>query len=148
MVEAKKNEFIMVFMDNIVGIKSEMTNIAISEKIGFVSSGNVLITSFESCFTKKEIFEYFKNDGVNKVGRNFFIIEPDGESINFSDEDILEKLLSVFKVEEEVIGSNNEIEMDVNSLTKSEKELIINEILDKGDDLTEENRLLLNKLGE
>jgi len=58
------------------------------------------------------------------------------------------KFATVFKVEEEVIGGNNEIELDVNSLTKSEKELIINEILDKGDDLTEENRLLLNKLGE
>jgi len=95
MVEAKKNEFIMVFMDDLEGIKSEITNIAISEKICFVSSGNVLITSFESCFTKKEIFEYFKNDGVNKVGCDFFIIEPDGESINFYVEDTLEKLLSV-----------------------------------------------------
>lgn len=130
--------YLMVFMDNIEGIKNEISNISKSEKIGYVSSGNVLMATFKSGFTKKELHGYFSG-GELIVGRNFFIIEPDGNSVSFADEKILTTLYGVF-------DDVNENDFNVGDLSSKERSKMINNILDKGSDITKDDQDLLDKL--
>lgn len=151
-----------VFLGDLDGVREDIESISISEAIGWAQSKNVCIATFASFFTPEEIEELFSDFDGEWENRNFFIMKIEESAIFFNNDLIHEKLFSIFKkggsIGDEIVNismqprTNNgippEMESKVEGLNEEEREEMINNILDKGSNIDDQDRMLLKLLSK
>lgn len=162
MKNLERYNYCVVFLGDLEGVREDIESISISDGIGWAQSKNVCIATFISFFTPEEIKEMFTDDDGEWENRNFFIMKTEESSVFFSNEIIYKKLFSVFS-EDGKFGSemvdismqprnNNSLPLDmknrVEGLNDEEKEEMINDILDKGSKIDEQDKMLLKLLSK
>lgn len=146
------NKYCVIFMGDVEGMQAEIERISFSKKIGFASSKNVTISTFKSIFDVEELGHYFRKFSKDYPNFNFFIMEIERSEIFFSSKEITDKLMSIFgdvdtteKILPEPVVDE---ELDISEMSPSAKQDMINNLLDRINQLTEKEIGLLKKLSE
>jgi hypothetical protein len=157
--------YCMVVLGNTDGCECEIKNISETNP-NIVNMNGVALCTFTTIATINELNDYFKS-----FGRNFFlfVLDPSLSCCNINNRHMYAILFSEFEnydglqLEELGIRLNEELGKDFNGtkikkdfddpetlidsfsdLSKSDKELIINEILDKGvKNMTDDDKIIL-----
>lgn len=163
--------YVAIFLGELERVKTDINSISIGENIGFIEPTGMLIATFVSIFTVKEIEEYFED---KILSRNFMVFEYNNNSVISLDSDELKKVLTVFKptIDESinplgVLSGNGSFEnplhfvtndthinshsvrfednLNVDALSIEERKEMVEEILSKKK-LSDSDKSLLNKL--
>lgn len=152
---------IVVIGGNVSDIKSEIEKFS-ETKIQFIETKTVFIGTFVSLADTYELKEYFR-----ETGRNFFIFDLDDNvsAFGISKPDIEEglfgflkhldldamneKFMSVNYVSGQTIQNSSNNLPDIEKMSPSDKENLMNKILDKGlDKITEDDKKILSLLAK
>jgi hypothetical protein len=152
---------IIVLGGNIGDIKSEIEKFS-ETKIQFIQTDTVFIGTFVSLADTYELKEFFR-----ETDRNFFIFDLDdnvsafglskpeieeglfGFLKNLNLDDMNENFMSVNHISGQTIQSNASILSDIEEMSPSDKESLMNKILDKGlNNITEYDKKILNLLAK
>lgn len=143
-MEYTKKKYCVVFVGDTEGVKQDVESVSMGEKVGYVEASGLLITTFYSIFLSGELVEYFNlpNEDLGEISRNFIITDltKDGaDSVIEFKNPTLQTILQVF--DDEALGG-----IDVDSLSTEEKEQMIDDILNKGSVISNEDRITLDLL--
>lgn len=141
-MEPKEYNYLAVFLGNTDGVREDVEAVSVGDKIAWAESKNVTICTFISVLKYQELTQHFGVED-NSINRNFFIMQVDEASIYFSNEMIKERLMDAF----DLIG-NPEKDYDLEGMTEDEKVLLIDNILDKGENITPYDQKLLELLSK
>jgi len=116
-----------------------------------IHSGGLLISTFGSSMSVRELSSYFAN-----LDKNFLLFELNDEysATNITKGDIQSKLFNYIKKDVDVINSEDiskseekDIDLYLDSLSYNDKLLEVDQLIDKGvENLSEYDKSLLNKL--
>lgn len=138
-----KEEFnyLGIFLGNTDDVREEVEGISVGDKIAWAESKNVSIVTFVSILKNDELNLHFNNTKVMKINRNFFIMRVEDAAISFSSSDIQDRMFEVFE-----IANDPTEDYDLELMSTLEKEVLIDEILDKGANLSPYDQKLLTLL--
>lgn len=168
----KFRNYCIVVMGNMEGVKDDIIKIA-ETKPRYIDAKGILIATFASIGEPAELEDFF-----NFNGRSFFLFDLDKSNSGYhlhnpklqnhlfghlvGDEDKLkemsEKIMedisattsdNVARVVRPKTKAKTETSIDYSDMTKKEREVIVNRILDKGvEKLTDSDRETLKKISE
>lgn len=137
----KEVNYCAVFLGDTDGVRGEIESISVGSHIGWAESKNVTISTFICQYQPEDLTEYFTHEIGLEVNRNFFIMKVNDAAIYLNNQMIHEKLFEVFDIQGEP-----EEDFDVEVMGEEERNNIIDDLLDKGGDLTEYDKKLLDLL--
>ena len=145
------------------------------EKIGAMNSATVMVATFISNFSIKELEDIFKA----VIGVNFFVMDIEKSGIHLVKDDVFSQLMSVFndyelkmremekkmvpmeiriikktpaEIEEDASEVKESVEKEyqdlVGSMTPAEKQQIIDDILDNMPDISSRDKFLLEYMSQ
>lgn len=158
------NHFCIIVLGKVNGVKDEIRDVSTLE-VNFVEHKNIVISTFSTVLTVSELKEFFTE---KKRGYFLFELGDDNYAVDVGNDNIYKILFGKFeggKLSDEISRENffrrikddefietNQVKIeeetiDINALTPTEKQELINSIIDKGfENFTKKDKELLSKL--
>lgn len=148
-------QYCIVVLSRISGVPEELKKIAEGEIRNTAGGSGIYIATFTSMLNAQEITEYFRdNDRLfilsevdgNKFGANLGKLHDKLFTFSEDVDDLTEQMVSEMRQVSGTTETTNTT-IDVTKLKESEREDLLNELIDKGlDNLSEEEKEILNKI--